>query len=211
MRAEWSLCVVFKKIIAFADYLALHDNTDGRARNAIDVCSVPSRDKCTRFRGNPASDELPPLVLPWVGVRGLSMKLPKILYYLGSECVHRKHFKDVDPEKFEFISEFEMVQAFCCALFVDYRQGQVWILEESAIEFFENNSKAPDILTPGVVSLASASLHRPVARRSRYPFSSCGSASNFAASIAFDGLLWTSEALPSRRANTTGPGSRVST
>ena len=149
MRAEWSLCVGFKKIIAFADYLALHDNTDGRARTAFDVCSVPSRDKCTRFRGNPAWDELPPLVVPWVGVRGLTMKLPKILYYLGSECVRRTHFKDVDPEKFEFILEFEMVHALCCALFVDYRQGQVWILEESAIELLENNSQAPDILTPG--------------------------------------------------------------
>ena len=49
MRAEWSLCVGFKKKIAFADYLALHDNTDGRARTAFDVCSVPSRDKCTRL------------------------------------------------------------------------------------------------------------------------------------------------------------------
>ena len=150
MRAEWSLCVGFKKILAFADYLALHDNTDGRARTAsnFDVCSVPSRDKCTRFRGNPAWDELPPLVVPSVGVRGLTMKLPKIFYYLGSECVRRTHFKDVDPEKFEFILEFEMVHALCCALFVDYRQGQVWILEESAIELLENNSQAPDILTP---------------------------------------------------------------
>ena len=149
MRAEWSLCVGFKKIIAFADYLALHDNTDGRARIAFEVCSVASRDKCTRFRGNPAWDELPTLVVPWVCVRGLTIKLPKILYYLGSECVRLAPFKDVDPEKFEFILEFEMFHALCCALFVDYRQGQVWILEESAIELLENNSPAPDILTPG--------------------------------------------------------------
>ena len=54
IRAEWALCVGLKKIIAFADYLALHDNTDGRARTAYDVCSVPSRDKCTRFLGKPA-------------------------------------------------------------------------------------------------------------------------------------------------------------
>ena len=58
-------------------------------------------------------------------MRGLTMKLPKILYYLGSECVRRTHSKDVDPEKFEFILEFEMVHSLCCPLFVDYRQGQV--------------------------------------------------------------------------------------
>ena len=86
---------------------------------------------------------------PWVGVRGLNMKLPKILYYLGSECVRRTHFKDVDPEKFKFILKFEMVHALCCALFVDYPQGKVWLLEESAIELLENNLQAPDILTPG--------------------------------------------------------------
>ena len=84
-----------------------------------------------------------------VGVRGLTVKLPKILYCLGSECVRRKHFKDVDPEKFEFILEFEMVHALFCAFFADYRPGQVWILEESASELLENNSQAPDILPPG--------------------------------------------------------------
>ena len=115
----------------------------------FDVCSVPSRDKCRKFRGRPSWDELSPLVELWVGVRGLIMKLSKILYYLGSECVRRKHFKDVDPEKFEFILEFEMVHALCCALFVDYRQGQVWILEESAIELLENHSQAPETLTAG--------------------------------------------------------------
>ena len=80
IRAEWVLCMGFKKFIAFADYLAQHDNTDGRARTAYDVCSVPSRDKCTQFLGNPAWDELPIEVEPWVGVRGLTMKLPKVLY-----------------------------------------------------------------------------------------------------------------------------------
>ena len=145
MRPEWSLCVGFKKIIGFADYLALQDNTDGRARTAFDVRSVLPPDKCTRFRGKPAWDELAPLVVPWVGVRGLT----KILYYLGSECVRRKLFKNVNPEKFEFILEFEMFHPLCCALFVAYRQGQVWILEESPIELLENNSQAPDILIPG--------------------------------------------------------------
>ena len=114
IRADWTLCVGFKKIIAFADNLALHDNTDGRARTAYDVCSVPSRDKCTRFIGNPAWDELPALVEPWVGVRGLTMKHPEVLYYLGTECIRRKRFKDVGPEKFCLTLEFEMVHALAC-------------------------------------------------------------------------------------------------
>ena len=107
IRAEWALCVGFKKIIAFADYFALHDNTDGRARTAYEVCSVLSRDKFTRFIGNPVWDELPALVEPWVGVRGLTVKVSKVLYYLGTEC-GRKRFKDVDLEKFGLPLEFEM-------------------------------------------------------------------------------------------------------
>ena len=139
----------FKKIIAFADYLALHDNTDGRARTAYDVCSVPSSDNCTRFLGNPAWDELPIAVEPWVGVRGLTMKLPKVLYYLGTECVRRKRFKDVDSEKFALTLELEMVHALACALYLDFRHGQVWVLQDSAVVLLENNSQAPEIVILG--------------------------------------------------------------
>ena len=125
IRADWALCVGFKKILAFVEYLALHDNADGRARTAYDVWSIPSRDKCTRSIGNPAWDEFPVLIESWMGVRGLTMKLPKVFYYLGTECVQRKRFKDVDPEKFSLTLEFEMVHALACALYVDYRHGQV--------------------------------------------------------------------------------------
>ena len=149
IRAEWALCVGFKKIIAFADCLALHTNTDGRARTAYDVFSVPSPDKCTRFLGNPAWDEVPIAVKPWVGVRGLTMKLPKVLYYLGTEYVRRKRFKDVDSEKFDLTLEFEMVHALACALYLDFRNGQVWVLQESAVVLLENNSQAPEIAIPG--------------------------------------------------------------
>ena len=149
IRAEWVLCVGFKKIIAFAEYLALRDNTDGRACTAYDVCSVPSRDKCTRFLGNPAWDELPIALETWVGVRGLTMKLPKVLYYLGTECVRRKRFKDVDSEKFDLTLEFEMVHALACALYLDFCHGQVWILQESAVVLLANNSQAPEIAIQG--------------------------------------------------------------
>ena len=151
IRAEWALCVGFKKIIAFAEYLALHDNADGRAHTAYDFCSVPSRDKCTRFIGNPAWDELPVLIESCVGLPGLTMKLPNVLYYLGTECVQRKRFKNVDPEMFALTLEFEMV---ACALYVDYRHGQVWIMEASAVVLLENNSQAPEIVI-GVLAQAS--------------------------------------------------------
>ena len=136
-RAEWALCVGVKKIVAFAENLALHDNADGRARTAYDVCSVPSRDKCTRFICNSACDELPVLIESWVGVRGLTMQLPKVLHYLGTECVQRKRFKNVDPEKFALNLELEMVHALACALYVDYRHGQVWLMEYSAVLLLE--------------------------------------------------------------------------
>ena len=148
IRAEWALCACFKKIIAFAEYLALHDNADGRARTAYDVCSVPSRDQCTRFIGNPAWDEFPVLIESWVGVHGLTMKLPKVFYYLGTECIQRKRFTNVDPEKFALTLELEMVHALACALYVDYRHGEVWLSEESAVVLFENNSQAPEIVIP---------------------------------------------------------------
>ena len=140
IRAKWAPCVGFKKIIAFADYLALRDNTDGRARTTYEVCSVPSRDKCIRFLGNPAWDELPIAVEPWVGVRGLTMKLPKVLYYLGTECVKRKRSKNVDSEKFDLTLEFEMVHALACALYLDFRHGQLYVLQESAVLLLDNNS-----------------------------------------------------------------------
>ena len=150
------------------------DNADGRARTAYDVCSVPSRDKCTRFIGNPDWDELPVLIESWVGVRGLTMKLPKVLYYLGTECVQRKRFKNVDPEKFALTLEFEMVHALSCALYVDYRHGQVWLMEESAVVLPENNSQAPEIVIPGggtiVIGVLAQACRRALALPGEYVF-----------------------------------------
>ena len=92
---------------------------------------------------------MPALVEPWVGVRGLTMKLAKVLYHLGTECVRRKRFKDVDPKKFGLTLEFEMVHALACALYLHFRHGQVWPLQDSAVVLLENNSQAPEIVIPG--------------------------------------------------------------
>ena len=174
IRVEWALCVGFKKISAFAEYLALHDNADGRARTAYDVCSVLSRDKCTRFISNPAWDELPVLIGSCMGVRGLTMKLPKVLYYLRTECVQRKRFKNVDPEKFALTLELEMVHALACALYVDYRDGKVWLMEESAVVLLENNSQAPEIVIPGggtiVIGVLAQACRRALALPGEYLF-----------------------------------------
>ena len=77
------------------------------------------------------------------------MKLTKVLYYLGTECVKRKRFKDVHPEKFDITLELGMVQALACALYLDIRHGQVWVLQESAVVLLEDNSQAPKIAIPG--------------------------------------------------------------
>ena len=202
IRAEWALCLGFKKIIAFAEYLALHDNADGRARTAYDVCSVPSRDKCTRFICNPAWDELPVLVESWVGVRGLTMKPPKVFYYLGTECVQRKRSKNVDPEKFALTLLFEMVHALACALYVDCRHGQVWLMEESAVVLLENNWQAPEIVIPGGGRIMIGVLAEACRLALAFPESKCSSVSTSSASTVFAGLHTITTALLSRLTTT---------
>ena len=42
-----------------------------------------------------------------------------------------------------------MVHALACALYLYFRHGQVWVLQESAVVLLENNPQAPEIVIPG--------------------------------------------------------------
>lgn len=168
LRSEWALSVGFKRIITFQDYEAMRDEQEGVHKSLYDVCTVSSRIKCTKFMTKVSWIPLPQVIQQWVGVMGLVLKIPRVLYYHGSECVRAKHYQGSE-NKLGMAMEFETLHATVCALYHDFKYGVAWILNEACLKLLEDNVMVVDVKIDGGEGISVKSMALFYREASRLP------------------------------------------
>ena len=150
-RAEWALSVGFYRVISFEDYNTLRkESTD--VKNVYDVCTVPSRNKLTRFEVSVPWSRLPEKFVRATGVMGLPIRLPRVLYYYGTRFGIRE-YEDIE-EKLGTSLEYEFLLGLVNALQYDWRLGLAWQISESCLAFLRDHENAPDIHVSDGASIA---------------------------------------------------------
>ena len=143
LRTQWSVSYGFGYIISFADHDALRVDESPQVRYDVITAANPRQ---TRYRV-PLSrfPRLPKWIMELGLPGGLCVKLPRILFYHGSEVENPDRFR-LHASRLQYTVRLEVARAIANALDLDYRWSQiVWIVSDNVLSLLHEFAKTPKV------------------------------------------------------------------